>query len=233
MGHIRQKPFGYAGDFMIIERIYQNQPDTATDFCKWDEYSLSHLAAQAVRNRKSYFKSVISNRIQKSESNLRLLDVASGPARDLKELFDQTASNSLKVTCVEMDSRAIEFAKNLNVNYLEHIEFINQNIFKFRTEAKYDVVWSAGLFDYFDDRGFILVLKKLMDFTTEKGEIIIGNFNDENPSRDYMEMVGDWMLNHRSEEQLINLAIQAGADPAKIWVGQEPEGINLFLHIRK
>jgi SAM-dependent methyltransferase len=161
------------------------------------------------------------------------LDVASGPARDLKELFDQIAPNSLSVTCVEMDSRAIEFAKNLNVNHLEHMEFINQNIFKFRTEAKYDVVWSAGLFDYFDDKSFVLILKKLMDFATEKGEIIIGNFNDENPSRDYMEMVGDWMLNHRSEEQLINLAIQAGADPAKIWVGQEPEGINLFLHIWK
>ena len=66
----------------------------------------------------------------------------------------------------------------------------------------------------------------------EKGEIIIGNFNNENPSRDYMEMVGDWMLTHRSENELIALAVKAGAKPTKVWVGQEPEGINLFLHIK-
>lgn len=233
MGHIRQKPFGYAGDYMIIERIYLNQPDASTDYYKWDEYSLSHLAAQAVRNRKDYFKSVMKNRIQQSDKQLRLLDVASGPARDLKELFEKIEKTDLQVTCVEMDSRAIEHAKSLNINHLEQIEFVNQNIFKFRTEEKFDIVWSAGLFDYFDDKGFKMVLRKLIDCASEKGEIIIGNFNDENPSRTYMEMVGDWILHHRSEDQLIKLAIEAGANPAKIWVGQEPEGINLFLHIWK
>lgn len=132
-----------------------------------------------------------------------------------------------------MDKRAIEHARKLNEAYISQIHFVNQNVFKFRSEACYDFVWSAGLFDYFDDRGFRLILKKLMACTNKNGEIIIGNFNDENPSRVYMEMVGDWILNHRSADQLIRLAIEAGANPEHVWVGKEPEGINLFLHIIK
>ena len=77
------------------------------------------------------------------------------------------------------------------------------------------------------------MLKKLIEFATEDGEIIIGNFTDENPSRIYMEMVGDWILNHRSAQHLTELAIAAGAYPHQITVGKEPEGINLFLHIKK
>lgn len=233
MGHIRTKPYGYAGDFMIIERIYLNQPDPATDFYHWDKYSLAHVAAQAVRNRKDYFKTVLTDRLQHKAQPLRLLDVASGPARDLKEVFDCIHKENLEVTCVEMDSRAIDHARNINAPHLEQITFVNQNIFRFRTEERFDIVWSAGLFDYFDDRGFVLILKKLLECATDNGEIIIGNFNDENPSRTYMEMVGDWILHHRSTEQLVQLAIAAGANPEGVWVGQEPEGINLFLHIRK
>ncbi len=233
MGHIRNKPYGYAGDFMIIERIYLNEPKAASTHYHWDKYSLEHVAAKAVRNRKDYFKTVMTNRIEQSATPLQLLDVASGPARDLKELFEIIQPNCMNVTCVEMDERAIAHATSINASHNGKINFINKNIFKFRTEEKFNIVWSAGLFDYFCDRSFVLVLKKLLSFATDDGEIIIGNFNSENPSRIYMELVGDWILQHRSAEQLIELAIAAGANPDHIYVGREPEGINLFLHIKK
>ena len=233
MGHIRNKPYGYAGDFMIIERIYLNEAQPSTSHYYWDQYSLEHVAAKAVRNRKDYFKNIMTNRIEHSAEPLHLLDVASGPARDLKELFEIIQPESMEVTCVEMDNRAIEHATNINASHSGEIKFINKNIFKFRTEERFNIVWSAGLFDYFCDRSFVLVLKKLIEFATDNGEIIIGNFSDENPSRMYMEMVGDWILNHRSAEKLVELAIAAGAHPNQINVGKEPEGINLFLHIKK
>ena len=233
MGHIRNKPYGYAGDFMIIERIYLNKAQPSTSHYYWDQYSLEHVAAKAVRNRKDYFKNVMTYRIEQAATPLRLLDVASGPARDLKELFEIIQPESMEVTCVEMDNRAIAHATNINASHSGDIKFINQNIFKFRTEERFNIVWSAGLFDYFCDRSFVVVLKKLIEFATEDGEIIIGNFSDENPSRIYMEMVGDWILNHRSAQHLTELAIAAGAHPQQITVGREPEGINLFLHIKK
>ena len=61
--------------------------------------------------------------------------------------------------------------------------------------------------------------------------MIIGNFSTENPSRNMMELFGDWYLEHRSHSHLVDLALQAGIDRENIYVGEEAEGVNLFLHI--
>ena len=112
--------------------------------------------------------------------------------------------------------------------------FIKKNIFRFNTEDKFDIIWSAGLFDYFDDKAFIMLLKKFRNWLKDDGEIIIGNFNENhNPSRAYMELFGEWHLNHRTDEQLYHLAKQAGYENQKISVGREPENVNLFLHLKK
>ncbi len=94
------------------------------------------------------------------------------------------------------------------------------------------MVWSAGLFDYFDDKIFTRLLKKIISWTKPGGEVIIGNFSNRNPSRNYMELIGDWFLVHRTEEKLIEIARAAGAKTDNISVGKELEGVNLFLHVR-
>ena len=230
MGHIRQKPFGYAGDFSIIDRIYKRE--VSKEFVKWDSFSVNHLAAEAVRNRKDYFLDLMTEKME-GVGRLHLLNVASGPARDLFELYDSTFTRKLQATCVEYDKRAIEHAKTVCKNFLRNIQFINQNIFRYDTEAKFDVVWSAGLFDYFDDKTFVRTLQKFIKWTSPGGETIVGNFSDDNPSRAYMEIFGDWHLKHRSAAELQQLAIEAGARPEQISVDTEPLGINLFLRIRR
>ena len=232
MGHIRTKPYGYAGDFEIIERIYQNEI-LREDYRLWDTYSLKHPATQAVRNRKQYFKSLLRNKLGQN-STITLLDIASGPARDLFEVYqDLKYDEHLSTTCVEMDANAIEYASSLTAPFSDQITFINKNIFRFSTTEKFDLVWSAGLFDYFEDKAFIRLLKGFGNWVNPGGEIVIGNFNDEhNPSRLFMELFGEWHLNHRSEEELIRLAVKAGYSPAQISVGREGENINLFLHIK-
>ena len=68
---------------------------------------------------------------------------------------------------------------------------------------------------------------------SENGEIIIGNFNQaNNPSRNYMEIIGEWYLNHRTDEELMSLAIKAGFNKENIRVGSENENVNLFLHLK-
>lgn len=230
MGHIRQKPFGYAGDFSIIDRIYNKE--VSNEFFKWDSFSVNHLAAEAVRNRKDYFLEIMTEKME-GVKKLHLLNVASGPARDLFELFETTNPKKLQANCVEYDRRAVEHAKRVCKNYLKNIQFINQNIFRFDTEVKFDVVWSAGLFDYFDNKTFVRTLQKLMGWTSPGGEVIVGNFSDDNPSQSYMEIFGDWHLRHRSATELHQLALEAGAKPEQILIETEPLGINLFLRIRK
>jgi SAM-dependent methyltransferase len=229
-GHIKTKPYGYAGDFMIIDKIYQEQVTTDHRFEKWDIFWNNHSAAKAVRNRKDYFIKTMTDRLA-SKGEMRLLNVASGPARDLAELYEIIQPNQLSTVCVEADKTAIGYAKNLNKANADHIEFIHQNIFRYNAAEQFDTVWSAGLFDYFDDNIFVKLLRKFMSWTKPGGEVIIGNFSVQNPSRNYMELIGDWYLQHRSEEELIAMAIKAGAKKENVWVGKELQGVNLFLHV--
>jgi extracellular factor (EF) 3-hydroxypalmitic acid methyl ester biosynthesis protein len=229
-GHSITKPYGYAGDFMIIDKFYRKHVTSDKRFEKWDKFWQSCAATQSVRNRKTYFIHTLTN-ILREKPRLDLLNVASGPARDLAELYSGIDKGQVNTVCIEADSRAIAYAKELNKANSDDINFIEQNIFRYEAGKQFDVVWSAGLFDYFNDSVFIKILKRFVSWTKPGGEVIIGNFGTYNPSRAFMELFGDWYLHHRSGEHLIQLALQAGIAKENIKVEREPEGINLFLRI--
>lgn len=231
-GHGLRKPFGYSGDFLMIDKIYTFHKSPIEKYKIWDEYFHLQSAPKAVRNRKDYFKKIIKEKLMKYKK-MNLMNVASGPARDLFELYEENKNCELNTVCVEMDENAIKYAKNLNLKYLNKISFVHKNIFRHKEESKFNVIWSAGLFDYFDEKSFVLMLKKFKEWLNDNGEIIIGNFNENhNPSRDYMEILGDWHLHHRTENELQELAEKAGFNPNQIIIGKEKENVNLFLHIK-
>jgi len=232
-GYGIRKPYGYAGDFLMIDKIYTFHKSTIDKYRVWDEYFHTQAAPKAVRNRKEYFKKFMYSKIE-INPKLNLLNVASGPARDLYELYKEINGYELNTSCIEMDENAINYAKELNHNFLDKITFIHKNIFKHREKNKFDIIWSAGLFDYFNDKAFVIVLKKFKEWLSPNGEIVIGNFNeDNNPSRDYMELLGDWFLHHRTEQQLIELAKKSGFNCDNVQIGREKENVNLFLHLKK
>lgn len=227
-GHSLRKPYGYAGDFMIIDKVYQYS------ICKkyklWDEYSHNQIAVQAVRNRKEYFKEIMQIE-HENRKGFSLLNLASGPARDLLELYEKIENPTIETYCIEYDPHAIKYAMGLTKKYNNLIEYENANIYKFDCDKKFDVIWSAGLFDYFDDKTFVKILKKILNWTNEGYEIILGNLKS-NPSRYYLEVLGEWYLHYRDEKDLIKLANQAGISNDRIEIKQEKAGVNLFIHIK-
>lgn len=54
-GFALAKPYGYAGDFGMLEKIYLRQVSDESHLRKWDEYFHRTKATKAVRNRKVYF----------------------------------------------------------------------------------------------------------------------------------------------------------------------------------
>lgn len=221
------QPYGYAGDFELIDRLYTEYISNDPAISNWDAFAQAQPAAVAVRNRKTYFIDLLEKR-----KPLRVLNIASGPCRDIKEYYDRHPLSATEIDCVEVDERAIDFAKKL-LHRVNSVHFIQQNAISLRIRKEYDLVWSAGLFDYFNDDLFVRVLSKLIKGLPRNGEIVIGNFSDSNPNRAFMEVGMNWHLHHRSPEQLMHLAIRAGAFDWDLRVEREPEGINLFLHLSK
>jgi len=229
------KPHGYSGDFEIITRIYDFYICKEPHLTKWDEFTQNLPAPKAVRNRKSYFKNFLKNKIQNhsNASTLNILNVASGPSRDVYELLQENPNANIHIDSIEMDINAIKISKILLSDYLDKVEFTNLNAFKFMPSKKYDLIWSAGLFDYFNDNIFIKLLKRYYEsLKTDGGELVIGNFSTSDDSKNYMILL-NWFLEYRSAEKLFELAILANVNKNLISVGKEEEGVNLFLHLQK
>lgn len=232
-GHAYLKPYGYAGDFGVIDKMYLQTISEKPKLAKWDLFYHQHAAAAAVRNRKTFFKRVVAERVAEHKGKVEVLDVASGPCRDLLEFFQEEDASNIHFDCVEADIEAILHATRINRKFLPQITFYNQNIFRFQTEKKYDLIWSAGLFDYFDDKTFVRLVSRLNNYVKPGGELIIGNFAVGNPTEGYMELFLDWYLYHRSPEQLTKLAQASGAtNIRRIIVDQEAAGVNLFMRIQ-
>jgi len=230
-GHTFRKPFGYAGDYLLIEKIYQNHESKDTLFTKWDRFYHSHEATQAVRNRKKFFINKL-NELTANNEKVSVLILGSGPATDVYEFLSETKNGkNITFDLLDIDANSIEYATKKNHEYLDQINFIRKNVLRFNTTNKYDLIWSAGLFDYLDDKIFTFLLKRFSSNLKPNGQIIIGNFSPSNPTIKVMEIMTEWFLHYRDEQCLTKLALMAGIDESLIKIEKEPLGINLFLKI--
>ena len=222
------KPHGYAGDFEIIDKIYQHHVSPNPALAKWDLYFHQLHAPIAVRNRKDYFHGLLDSLPRDTES--RILKVGIGPGRSMFEWLSANPQSPAVFDCLDIDPNAIRYATELNQAFLDRINFIRTNALRFTPSRKYPLIWAAGIFDYFDDDTFKTLLTRLYAYVSPGGQLVVGNFNDINPSRPYMEFGAAWFLHHRSAAQLMDLAQQAGISRGRLRIGCERLGVNLFLH---
>ena len=137
--------------------------------------------------------------------------------------------------CVDHEPRAMEYAENIlsKTSMRKNVHLDTCNVFKIKTDKKYDLIWSAGLFDYLEDRVAVLLLKRMWKLLKEGGQIIFGNFSPENPTRKGMELIGKWYLIHRTANELIRLVRSSKLPFHELEVESEVLGINLFCVITK
>ena len=226
------KPHGYAGDFELIDRIHTGYITDDENFKNWDVLYHSLSACVALRNRKEYFNSLVDELIEE-KGFVTILNLGSGPARDVKEFLDDRPNAPVKIDCVDMDLMSISYAEETCKDHLDKIRFFNKNVLRLKVEEQYDLVWSAGMFDYFNDKLFMRLVVKYFDFVKKGGQMVIGNINVINPDRVVMEVFAQWYLNHRSEDNLNNLIKDSGINYKSTKVLSEPTGVNIFTHTYK
>ncbi len=238
------KPFGYAGDFEMMNMVYRNAYEGKNLFSKAvHHYCVNHQNAIAVRNRIDFLAEFMGKILKNnSHKTLNILSVASGPAEEVKRFIDLTDSEDLKkvkITLLDQDLISLKYAqmnilssmydntKKLDINIInENIKFIIKN----GLTEKYDFIYTAGLFDYFEDHLATLVAKKLYQSLNDNGILVIGNFDINYTNQAFMEALFDWHLIYRSSEQLKTLY---GSICNPIEVLAEKEGTNLFAVLRK
>jgi SAM-dependent methyltransferase len=230
VGHCYIKPFGYPGDFYLIDHIYSHHVNGNKKYRNWDICFQNQAGSRAVRNRKDYFLNQWKLLLKK-HGEKKVLILGSGPATDVNEFLNIYTGNDIRFDLVDFDQNAIDYSSNKNKKFEKLISYYKVNVLRFEPYQRYDLIWSAGLFDYFREKHFVYLVKKYINYMAEGGEFVIGNFSTENPSKNFMELVSDWYLNYRSREDLLRIAVEAGLLKGKVSIDAEALGVNLFLKI--
>jgi extracellular factor (EF) 3-hydroxypalmitic acid methyl ester biosynthesis protein len=91
----------------------------------------------------------------------------------------------------------------------------------------------SGLFDYLPDEAATAMLRLFWGCLAEGGVLMVGNFAPHNPTRAYMEWIGNWYLTYRTPSDLERMAVEAGISPHKFSIGSEALGVDLILTAKK
>ena len=237
-----KKPYGYAGDFKIIDDIYRNEPTTTGFDRLFDNYYQMSSICVAVRNRKEDFKRLITSFIKERHGRTmtRIMDLASGPCREISELLSSGIldNKSIIFDCYDNEDKAMEYAKSLLDN-ASNVNFYKENALRLaaakdvgaRIDKRYDYIYSTGLFDYFNHKISVRLLSNLKKLLKPGGMIAIANVRDKfsNPSVHFMEWVGDWNLVYRTDEEFKGTFIEAGFKETELRTQYEQQGVMQYI----
>jgi hypothetical protein len=235
------KPKGYAGDFMMMEMIYANQPSGDGKLGEMlDRWFLLSNAAEAVRGRRQLLAEELSRladeRIHRS-TPIRIMNLACGPNRELFDfLKDCEYTDAVEALCIDIDADALQYTDQ-HVNCFSHeatVHLMRENLVKWalgriRHDFKLqDIIYSAGLMDYIQDNLFVKMIDRCHTQLKSGGVLILGNFGLENQNRNMMDHLLHWSLIYRDEDALQELFSNSQFGNNDILVLSEKQGINLF-----
>jgi extracellular factor (EF) 3-hydroxypalmitic acid methyl ester biosynthesis protein len=234
------KPRGYAGDYVLMEMIYNQEPDGDGKVGKLiDRWFLNTSAARAVRGRRELLSNLLekyAGEKRQDEAPFRVMNLACGSNRELFDFLSRFKRTELiEAVCVDADLEALEYT-NTRVNTFPHraaIRLMNDNLVRWalgstkQQYGQFDVIYSAGLTDYLDRRLFVALISRCHEHLKPGGRLVIGNFTRSNPNRVFMDHLLDWKLIYRDESNLRDLFAESpfGLD---IEVKAEHEQVNLF-----
>lgn len=246
-----EKPRGYPGDYELFEIIYNGKPlaKEKTVGFYFDQYFLNNAYTQAVRTRKDKMKNILQDLIENSNSPcLRLLNVACGPCREIRELLSDPPLASRAHVCftgLDNDEGALKFSQStldkLKLPPDITLRFLKENVLSLFRDSKYynvigkqDVIYILGLTEYLPDRIFKKLLHFLSQLLGDKGMLVI-TYKDKDilfPSLP-PDWLCDWAFIKRSKDDLLNTAKGLGLDKYSLRIEKESTGTIFFLIFTK
>lgn len=241
----RDKPRGYAGDHELLRRICEGEVCDHPLGRHFDVYFQSQAAPQAVRNRAGMAAGWIVEAVRQAGHETQVAIVGSGPAQEVVIACSRLSpelSRRLHVALLEMDGEALEGARSRLAGLLpaERVVAVQGNLFRLARRPELaaqlknaNLILCTGLFDYLDATAAAQLLAEFWRSLAPGGAACVFNFAPHNPTRAYMEWVGNWYLIYRDEADLASLASAAGIPRGCVTLGSEPLGIDRYLLARK
>lgn len=203
-----RKPRGYAGDAVMLDYVYSGTPPAEAtlvgrEVFRWTTRCPTGLS---IRFRRDLLRSFIDD-VAARASGFRILSVASGHCREVEGSALEAEVGRGELIAVDQDESSCSLAERkygrLGVKPLRCS--VRQLLASDASLGDFDLIYSAGLFDYLQDDLAGALLGRLKGLLRRDGRLVVGNFIPGYFGRGYMELMMDWRLITRSPARLAEL----------------------------
>jgi SAM-dependent methyltransferase len=148
----------------------------------------------------------------------------------------------LQVVLLDIDGEALDGAKARLAGLLpaERVDTVQGNLFRLAQKPnlaarleKSNLILCTGLFDYLNDAAAAQLLAEFWHRLAPGGAACVFTFAPHNPTRAYMEWIGNWYLTYRDDSDLASLAAAAQIPPGCVTLGSEALGVDRYLLAKK
>jgi extracellular factor (EF) 3-hydroxypalmitic acid methyl ester biosynthesis protein len=243
------KPLGYAGDYEMVNMILRDPWEGQNTYAKiLNGVHLRSGVAQAHRNRIDRLVEYLmleSLRGRGRGRPFRVLNVACGPAAEVQRFIRSgELCDNMEIELLDFNEETLKFTElqvadairdcrrrtAVKITHRSVHDLLKQAAAKqISVEPRFDLVYSAGLFDYLSDRICQRLLRLFYAWVVPGGMVLVTNVHSDNPIRCCMEHLQEWYLILRNSKQMGQLVPDLGVQK----ISAEATGLNVFLELRK
>lgn len=218
--HIYRKPFGYPGDFMIMNYIYSYNDGTYLGRSTFERlinhYTCNIPISKSNIGRKEFLKKQILDMLTR-KAQPAIMSIGSGPLRELLELFQENKiSKTCFFTCVDFEPKALAYVhdelEKLDVTQrqLISIRYVQRNVVAILRNkllldelGYHDLIYASGIYDYLPNRSAATLTHQFYYLLREGGRLLIVNASlPASSHRAYYELLGEWNMRYRTEADM-------------------------------
>jgi hypothetical protein len=124
-------------------------------------------------------------------------------------IIDNEAFTDAAVTCLDQDPLSCEEVKRRFAKC--KVTVLNRNVTAALrlTDTNYDLIYAAGLYDYLNEKVAVRLNAHLISILAPGGRLVVPNFLQSAPNRASMELLQDWFLIYRDENEIRSLVAKA------------------------
>lgn len=241
------KPLGYPGDFEIMNALYDDVPRGETTYARLLD-RLAMIAGRPVTARMNRMTAELSQMIDENpdREHFHVMSIGAGPAREFRRLFELglDRGKGFTITLVDPEEAALRNAfsniygsiktgvssvmvNGMNTSFTEMLRPSST----FRHLPPQDLVYSAGLTDYLNERLTRSFVKKLFAYIRPGGRVIVGNVNDNDYGMYWStEYVTDWTMFFRNRQEMDRIAEGLPGNPE---ISTDDSGSYFMLQMTK
>jgi extracellular factor (EF) 3-hydroxypalmitic acid methyl ester biosynthesis protein len=243
------KPRGYCGDYVVMSHIYDGRPMGDTTFARLAQ-ALAVRIGEFVLRRKDLVRAAIEGTVERRSAmgEATIVSLGCGPAREIVEFAASDRGRDAATTfiLVDHDEEALRFAESaipracaaplgrwrlrVDTRKLSALRLL-RDLRPIDAFGSVDLIYSAGLFDYFSDRTCRLLTRRLYEALQPGGSLLLGNMKAGTDMLWPLYLIADWPLQYRSAEGVMSWT--EGLPGAEVSLRTESTGYDYLLTVRK